>query len=311
MKKLLLISFALALVLAVSGRAAFAYSIDGDLSDWGVSLFSDWIADSPTADQVVDDDHTIFGDYWTPITGKTYEQHDVEALYFDDSPTDVYISMVSSRYFNHAALSKSGDGTWYFDSGDIAIGFNGANPYKYGVRTSGLRPVLTSTSLQKNPEWVLPQNKWLKPPYVPVGDDPVGEAGVAFMAQNGPSATPLVNLTGIYQGDVELCYREYQYEEAIAKGISPLPPDDATTEGLMWRTWVLEMKIDRFLFEESLMCGQGVFLNYSLSCANDYLKLEGDLDYNTTPEPSTFLLFGMAIAGLGAHKLKISLNRKS
>ena len=51
----------LALTLALCANDASAYVIDGDLSDWGVTPFTDWAPNRSTVDYVIEDDIERYG----------------------------------------------------------------------------------------------------------------------------------------------------------------------------------------------------------------------------------------------------------
>ena len=95
------------LVLAWAGAAVgeATYSIDGDISDWGVDLetykLSYWnhywfVQDSFVPDPVGTIDYEV-QDYWAsdnqPAGGEAY---DIEAVYFDDDAETFYFGVISS-----------------------------------------------------------------------------------------------------------------------------------------------------------------------------------------------------------------------
>jgi len=110
-------------LIIISGLAAvpaYAYVIDADLGDWGVTPFTDWVPDSPTAKWVEENDmpNAEVGTWWG-------ERYDIEALYFDKDPSYYYWAWVSS----HAQADSS------FRAGDLVIGIfdNGNVEYKHAV----------------------------------------------------------------------------------------------------------------------------------------------------------------------------------
>ena len=66
-----------------------SYSIDADLSDWGVDPFVDWVPDG-SADYEETDNVNFYNAH------SYYEKFDFEALYFDDDMENFYIAVVSS-----------------------------------------------------------------------------------------------------------------------------------------------------------------------------------------------------------------------
>ena len=112
MKKIITLA-ALAFTFAVSPVQAI--TIDGNLSDWGVTPFTDWTPSSASAGYSVQDNTTS-----APVTIPLTEDWDVEALYFDNDATHLYYAIVTSR-----------DQTW--GEGDLAIDLDGDKDWDYGV----------------------------------------------------------------------------------------------------------------------------------------------------------------------------------
>lgn len=126
-KTALLGLFICGLILTWASCAFAAYSLDGYLSDWGVTPFTDWTPWDSRVDWVEEDHYArwypaYIGHGAMPIGG---EPNDIEAFYFDDDPSFVYFALVTSYPFHRAG------------SGDIAIGF-GAAGYEYGIKVRGL-----------------------------------------------------------------------------------------------------------------------------------------------------------------------------
>jgi hypothetical protein len=85
-------------VLTGTGRAG--YLIDGNLSDWGVTPFSDW-APNGTADYTQTDNVNLYD-------ALNYdERFDVEAMYFDDDAQNFYFGVVTS--YQPTGISAGGD----------------------------------------------------------------------------------------------------------------------------------------------------------------------------------------------------------
>ena len=73
--------------LASTGQAA--YTIDGNLSDWGVTPFSDWVPNPPA--NYTETDNVNF------YQAAAYsEDYDVEAMYFDNDVQNFYFGVVTS-----------------------------------------------------------------------------------------------------------------------------------------------------------------------------------------------------------------------
>jgi hypothetical protein len=85
-------------VLTGTGRAG--YLIDGNLSDWGVTPFSDWVPNG-TADYTQTNDLNLYEALYYS------EAYDVEAMYFDDDADNFYLGVVTS--YKPSGISAGGD----------------------------------------------------------------------------------------------------------------------------------------------------------------------------------------------------------
>ena len=164
------------LVVMTGLAAADKYDVyDGNLSDWGVTPFTDWVPDAPTARYVEENyngtnpepnGHPLGGEYW-----------DIEALYFDadDPGTNAYFAIVTS----------------YPYTGDLAIDIDGdpGNGWEYGINTRK-----GSTNFGKvyhNPVWHKPIVDPNAAPGFIVGGDVVGTCDVIqTMIDGDPEFTP-------------------------------------------------------------------------------------------------------------------------
>jgi hypothetical protein len=90
MKSLITICAVMAVTFCFSAPSWAAYTIDGDLTDWGVTPFTDWVPDSATAD------------FWETDNINEYsangyeEEYEFEASYFDDDLDNLYFAVVTS-----------------------------------------------------------------------------------------------------------------------------------------------------------------------------------------------------------------------
>ncbi len=116
----------------VAPMASAAYVIDGSLSDWGVTPFSNWTPVG-TADFTQTDNVNLYNAMY-------YEEFfDVEAMYFDNDATNFYMAVVSSY-----PVSQSGG------AGDLGLDFNGdmkisehgiVTGLEYAIRTGSAGPL--------------------------------------------------------------------------------------------------------------------------------------------------------------------------
>jgi hypothetical protein len=116
-----------------------AYTVDGDLSDWGVTPFSDWVPNSPTADykeENYDGTNPEPGPSPLPPGGFPYggESYDLEALYFDDAPGTAFFGAVVS-------IPEAGYANGVIP-GDLALDIDndpntGQYGFEYGIKLTG------------------------------------------------------------------------------------------------------------------------------------------------------------------------------
>ncbi|MFH1771992.1 MAG: PEP-CTERM sorting domain-containing protein [Candidatus Omnitrophota bacterium] len=130
---LFLLSFVLAGVTPVH-----AYFLDGDLSDWGVTPFVDWIPGSDSIRYVEEDNIRHGGG--SPWSG---EYNDIEALYYDNGQDSLYIALVSSYP------------QWHSAAGDLGIDADSNGTFEYGVDLTHFTPSseLFQRVLLKGPVW--------------------------------------------------------------------------------------------------------------------------------------------------------------
>lgn len=263
------------LFIVCNATSSWAYVMDGDLSDWGVDLFVDWVPDSPTADYVEQDDWINWPHYYT-------ENVDLEALYFDDDNRYAYVGYVSTL-FQH----------YYPYAGDMALDLDGDGQYEYGICIKGLKEGAgKNRPLQYLPTWKMPSNSQMDESLVKAAG-PFHIGGWQLGGPNGEG--DLSMLTGQHMGDVEAWYTlDWDIEGDIKGGGSAV-----------WKwTWTLEMRIDKFLFNDLPLSGQVIVLNQTMSCANDYLRLKGDFDHGVIPEPATIFMFTLGALGMGVIRRK-------
>jgi hypothetical protein len=192
------------ITLSILAGAQASYVIDGNLNDWGVTPFSDWVP-SGTADYT-----EANGDNTYNAQGYVDSLYDFEAMYFDDDDDNIYIAVVCSY--------PLGEGSWGGDlgldlNGDAAISAHGVvTGLEYAVRVSSdniadvvQNPVWTNTSLYKWPDG------WQGSPYQVKSGTVIGTAEVALAVKGYPGesgtrilevAIPKTLLTELIVGDI-------------------------------------------------------------------------------------------------------------
>lgn len=206
---------------------AHGFVVDGQLGDWGVTPFTHW---TPTAT------HTGYiVDNWGDKPGQTGsypdggEAFDLEAGYATFDQANLYIAIVSSM--PQAGVNDPYGRPNHLLPGDIAIDFNGASGYEWGIIGSGSQ---MGTVVHK-PSWSLPD----------------GSIGIPA---NGPSTLSGGTRTG--QGS------------AVYVDAGALEPDGSHTYviemAIPWSLLQAEGPIYTAQFHYSMTCGNDV-LNWGMT----------------------------------------------
>lgn len=126
----------IAACMMVIGNSAMAYTIDGQISDWGVTNtgnVSDWTPNSGIEYAVSDqNNNALSGGYVYNYTapgslGYGDQPYDAEAVYLDYDSTYLYYAVVTGRP----------EVTSQYPSGDIAFDFGSDGSFEYGVESRG------------------------------------------------------------------------------------------------------------------------------------------------------------------------------
>jgi hypothetical protein len=109
--------------------SAHAYVLDGDLSDWGVTPFSDWTPDSATADYTVEVNSG---------SGHCGDNEGIHAMYMDNDCSYLYFGIVSSNPYGYGGNDS-------IFSEDLGIDFGADGTYQYGADVANAASGLTSS----------------------------------------------------------------------------------------------------------------------------------------------------------------------
>lgn len=156
MKKVTTICAVLGLTLGFAAASWAGYTIDGDLSDWGVTPFSDWVPDGL---------YPGSADYHETDNVNEYnaegfmEEFDFEAMYFDNDNEYFYCAVVTSFDIGTTPSDPPG-----YEGGDLGMDLNGDFAVStHGVVTGLEYAVRLGTQPQgqvlANPSW---SNTWYK-----------------------------------------------------------------------------------------------------------------------------------------------------
>lgn len=178
MKTVTAICAVIGLTLGLTATSWAGYTIDGDLSDWGVTPFSDWVpdglypgtADYHETDNINEYDAVAFDEFW-----------DFEAMYFDNNEDYFYLAVVTSYPLGQGVVEPAlagGDLGMDLD-GDFAVSTHGVvTGLEYAIR-------VCSAGVQGE---VLADPVWSHTPYHMWPD---GWQGSPWQASIGPGTTVL------------------------------------------------------------------------------------------------------------------------
>ncbi|MFH1752747.1 MAG: PEP-CTERM sorting domain-containing protein [Candidatus Omnitrophota bacterium] len=288
--------FIAAALLMIAASAAHAYIPDGDLSDWGVTPFVDWVPDSVTADYKLGDD--TWRNYTdAAIKGASWwkEAHDIEALYFDD----FYCPLDGTHYLSFALVTSNRyANTWASEDMGISLDGNAHYEYALDVQSSAVNTLVQSPvySVNNTPATYTPDVLYVDTVNGPVPINHYNYRGWDYLLRSQDGLPdryfPFNVFSGTTIGQYEL-YKKY-YDD-----IEPGGELDPANGNFLNRTWVIEGRIDASLFGD-FDCGDPVKLYMSrVTCLKDWVVLNGTINGTCPiPEPSTLILFGSGLVAI-------------
>ncbi|MFH1857159.1 MAG: hypothetical protein ABH836_08085 [Candidatus Omnitrophota bacterium] len=287
----LIIIFTLMGVIISFPQQAAAYLIDGDISDWGVTLSID--------------EQGAFNNSWAPMSGYYTEANDwgpengipgggeasdIEAIYFNNDENFLYFAGVGSISPYGTYYQYPYNWSFAFGTGDLAIKFGVAADWKTSEAdyALGLRPTaLEGSTGYRNPAsaGMVKKNTDNNLQWYHVNGYSWAYFDQAYFNAN----------TGVDLGMAVVAWAKWENtennREETGSGYIATPQND-TDKG----TWIWEAAIPVSYFGEDYFAGQTISVHWAADCVNDYIGLNA----TAVPEPQTFVLIllgAMILAG--------------
>ncbi|MCP5142634.1 MAG: hypothetical protein H6926_03335 [Chromatiales bacterium] len=251
-------------VLLASTSGAMAYTIDGDIHDWGLNHTgqdSDWTPNSGVSYAVSDQNNNeLSGGYvynFTQLGALGYgdQPYDAEAIYLDFDSTYMYFMVITGRPEN---VSQ-------YPAGDIAIDFGSNGSWEYGIETRG------NNGYAKG-DLVAVSNWALGNPYAAAGVTEIQGGTVVSDTGDGNALVYGNKITDIGRYTSDSDDDHYAIEGRVA------------------------------LADFALYAGQSFTIHWTMGCGNDEIHLSGTMPTppgggGEVPVPGTGLLLGGTLVG--------------
>jgi hypothetical protein len=250
-----------------SAHAAHAYTIDGNLSDWGVQRTgqaSDWAPNANIKAYTVEDHTGNRNTFLSPGYGG--QAYDAEAIYLDWDKNFLYIAIATG----HNPLTK--DTGVDYAPGDIAIDFDKDGTWDFGIALFDRGDLIKAGHVYTETTW--DYGLWSAPG---VHDPKNAMTSLPTSLKNGTDKGKLANVayTTVGQNNFGQHKKDLHYFYEIG------------------------VPIDTF----SAYYGKDFNVQWTMNCANDAILVDPPLNV-PVPEPGTLALMLLGLTGVMSLRLR-------
>ncbi len=251
------------LMLLGAAGAGQAISVDGNLSDWGLTFSgaaTDWNTSNPGVLSVVDDQAGGGGAFLGPGWGG--QAYDAEALYMTWNSSTLYLAMVTG----HSPQTQQKPSQNSYGRGDFAFDFNLDGTWDFGFATDNRGSTIKKGTLYQTTDGNWSYGLWSS-------DGVLGPSTDATALKGGTAAAlGQLLISGPKTNMGALGGKHWIYEVAIP----------VAGFGALWDAQGPKKSFD---------------VTWTMLCANDILRLDPPL--RSVPVPGTAGLAMAGLAGLG------------
>lgn len=251
---------------------AGAITVDGSLSDWGVTIPPQVNAPGAwgsTVGQYAEEDGQIG-------PGGGGQNFDIEAMYAVIQGNTLYFAMATG--FDQGG--EVGDGVFlpHYDGGDIFFNFGGASGYNVAVR-------ITEASVG--------------------GDGPTNSTGIGniYVGDFSPSGNSYLNTVDSYVPQNQAQTNPWRVDDSAVGGLgvqlvgntpiayfNGVAPDHNVYE--------FALNLQDLGFNPLAVASQGFSVHWTMECGNDVMDWSVPGQIIVVPEPASMTLLGLGLAGI-------------